>query len=109
MSNAFDRRAIRSVHLVPLTAYDSAGRLDGDLQSEHIARMYASGMRVFMPAAGTSEFHNLTADEIIEIVQITRESTGPDAQIFAPVGLQIGHAVEIAQRAFSQPIHIIHY
>ena len=95
----FDRRTIRSVHLVPLTAYDRSGGLNHDLQKEHAARMYAAGMRVFMPAAGTSEFHGLSADEVIDIVRATREGSGADAQIFAAVGLQIGHAIEIATRA----------
>src|SRR5262245_42716873 len=99
MSSQFDFASIRSVHLVPLTAYDSAGKLNSKLQAEHTRRMYAAGMRVFMPAAGTSEFHGLTADEVIEIVRVTREASGPDAQIFAAVGLQIGHAIDIATRA----------
>ncbi len=99
MPNSFDPRDIRTVHLVPLTAYDSTGNLNRDVQAEHIAGMYSAGMRVFMPAAGTSEFHSLSADEIVEIVRITREASGPAARIFAPVGLQIDQACEIAERS----------
>jgi 4-hydroxy-tetrahydrodipicolinate synthase len=99
MPNSFDPQDIRSVHLVPLTAFDSAGNLNRDEQAEHIAVMYSAGMRVYMPAAGTGEFHSLSADEIVEIVKITREASGPDAQIFAPVGFQVGHACEIAERS----------
>jgi len=95
----YDRSKLRTVHLVPLTAYDAAGKLNVTAQGEHIAAMYAAGMRVFMPAAGTSEFHSLTADEIVEIIRITREASGPDAQIFAPVGLQVGHAIDVATRS----------
>ena len=57
------------------------------------------GALVYLPAAGTSEFQSLSADEVVELVRITREASGPDAQIFAPVGLQVGHAVEIGQRS----------
>jgi len=99
MTEAFSPERIRSVHLVPLTAYTESGELNRDLQGEHIARMYAAGMRVFMPAAGTSEFHSLSADEIVEIIRITREASGPDAQIFAPVGFQVGYAKEVGVRA----------
>jgi len=39
---AYDRSRLRTVHLVPLTAYDAAGRLALDVQARHIARMYAA-------------------------------------------------------------------
>lgn len=99
MAKFYDLERIRSVHLVPLTAFDTSGKLNKKVQAEHTARMYAAGMRVFMPAAGTGEFHSLSADEIVEIVQITREASGPDAQIFAPVGMQIGFAIDVALRS----------
>jgi len=99
MSGSFDSELIRSVHLVPLTAFDSQNRLNPEVQAAHISRMYAAGMRVYMPGAGTSEFHSLSADEIVEIVRITREASGPDAQIFAPVGLQVGHAIDVGVRS----------
>ena len=97
--STYDRSRLRTVHLVPLTAYDAAGQLALDVQARHIARMYAAGIRVFMPAAGTSEFHSLSADEIVEIVRVTRDASGPDAQIFAPVGYQVRHAIEVGQRS----------
>lgn len=99
MSDSFDREQLRTVHLVPLTAYNEDGSLNSDLQAEHTARMYAAGIRCFLPAAGTSEFHSLNADEMVEIVRVTCEATGPDAVVFAPVGLQVGFAVEVAQRS----------
>lgn len=99
MKTSFDSALLRTVHLVPLTAYDSAGRIDKELQAAHTARMSAAGIRAFLPAAGTSEFHSLSADEIVEIVRITREAAGDDAVIFAPVGLQVGFAIEIAKRS----------
>lgn len=97
--DSYDRSRLRTVHLVPLTAYDASGKLDVNAQGAHIARMYAAGMRVFMPAAGTSEFHSLSADEIVSIVRVTREASGPDAQIFAPIGLQLAHAIDVGTRS----------
>ncbi|MGH7128464.1 MAG: dihydrodipicolinate synthase family protein, partial [Planctomycetaceae bacterium] len=96
---SFDRERLRTVHLVPLTAYDPSGRLNRELQAEHVARMSAAGMRVVLPAAGTSEFHSLSADEIVEIVRVTREASGPEALVFAPVGLQVGHAIDVGVRS----------
>jgi 4-hydroxy-tetrahydrodipicolinate synthase len=95
----YDKSKLRSVHLVPLTAFDAAGKLALDVQRRHTARMYAAGLRVFLPAAGTSEFHSLSADEIVALVKVTREASGPDAQVFAPVGLQIQNAIDVGLRS----------
>jgi 4-hydroxy-tetrahydrodipicolinate synthase len=99
MSAAFDPASLRTVHLVPLTAYNSAGRIDRELQAEHTARMASAGIRAYLPAAGTSEFHSLSPDEIVDLVRITRESAGEEAVVFAPVGLQVGQAIDVAQRS----------
>lgn len=99
MKTAFDPALLRTVHLVPLTAYDSAGRIDKELQAAHTARMASAGIRAYLPAAGTSEFHSLSADEIVEIVHITREAAGDEAVIFAPVGLQVAFAIDVAKRS----------
>lgn len=99
MTTAFDPQDLSNVHLVPLTAYDTSGQLNQTLHRQHIERMYAAGMRVFMPAAGTSEFHSLTADEVVCLVALTREASGDDAVVFAPVGLQVDYAIDIGVRA----------
>lgn len=100
-ADPYDRSLLRTVHLVPLTAYDSSGGLALEVQSRHTARMAAAGIRVFLPAAGTSEFHSLSADEIVEIVRVTREAAGPEAQIFAPVGFQVQHAIDVGVRSMA--------
>lgn len=95
----YDRSKLRTVHLVPLTAFDGSGNLALDEQARHTARMYAAGIRVFLPAAGTSEFHSLSADEIVALVGVTHSASGPDAQVFAPVGLQLEHALDVGTRS----------
>src|SRR5258708_4247705 len=100
-ADIYDKSRLRTVHLVPMTAYDSEGKLALDVQARHTARMYAAGMRVFLPAAGTSEFHSLSADEIVTLVKVTREAAGPEAQIFAPLGLQVQHALDVGQRSLA--------
>jgi 4-hydroxy-tetrahydrodipicolinate synthase len=101
MASDFDPGRLRTVHLVPLTAFRPDGRLDLAVQAGHTARMYDAGLRVFLPAAGTSEFYSLSADEVVELVRVTCESAGEDACVFAPVGLQVGHALEIAERSLA--------
>ena len=99
MPAAIDINLLQNVHLVPLTAYNSEGTLNLEKQTEHIQHLVAAGIRVFLPAAGTSEFHSLSDDEIVQLVRVTREATGPEATIFAPVGRQIGSAIKVGTEA----------
>jgi 4-hydroxy-tetrahydrodipicolinate synthase len=114
MAERYDRSRLRTVHVVPLTAFDRSGRVDEAVLARHIARLYAAGLRVFMPAAGTGEFHSLSAEEIVDVVRITRQASGADAQIFAPIGMQLAQALEVGKRSleagatgllFMPPIH----
>lgn len=99
MRHEFDPQRLRDVHLVPLTAYSARDGIHAENQAKHLSRMVDCGMRVFLPAAGTSEFHSLSADEIVEIVRITREAAGPHVTIFAPVGQQVGFAIDVGKRS----------
>ena len=101
MPKNFDFASLHTVHLVPLTAYGTDGSLNLTAQAEHTAAMYAAGIRCFLPAAGTSEFQSLSADEIVSLVRVTCEASGPDAVVFAPVGLQLAHAIEVGQRSMA--------
>ncbi len=95
----FDPANLRGVHLVPLTAFDTKNRINEELQAQHIRNMYNAGVRIYMPGAGTSEFQNLSLDEVVTLVRLTRENSGPDAQIFAPVGMQVQHSIDIGRRS----------
>lgn len=99
MSQPFDQRCLRTVHLVPLTAFDESGAADLDRQAEHIARLSSAGITAFLPAAGTSEFHSLSTDEVIDQVRVTCEASDEDAVVFAPVGYQVQHAIEIGEQS----------
>ncbi|MCH9724350.1 MAG: dihydrodipicolinate synthase family protein [Planctomycetes bacterium] len=96
MSSPIEKQQLQTVHIVPLTAFDQNDQINVDVQASHTAKLYEAGMRVFLPGAGTSEFHSLLPEEIVELVKITRESTGPDALIFAPIGYQVGIACQTA-------------
>lgn len=98
MARSFRPEALRTVQVVPVTAYDAAGELNLDVMRQHTQRLFDAGMRVFIPCAGSSEFHSLSADEIVSAIAMTREVVGDEGIVVAPVGLQIGHAVEIGTR-----------
>lgn len=99
--STLDRSRLRGVHLVPLTAFDERGKINFALQEKHIARLSQAGVRIFMPAAGTGEFHSLSADEIVDVVKLTRNVAGSDALIFAPVGIQAQHAIDVGKRSLA--------
>lgn len=101
MSLSIERQQLQTVHIVPLTAFDQDDRINREVQASHTAKLYDAGMRVFLPGAGTSEFHSLRPEEIVELVSLTREVTGPDALIFAPIGYQVGVARETAVACMS--------
>jgi 4-hydroxy-tetrahydrodipicolinate synthase len=95
------REHLRTVQLVPLTAFGAAGNLDLGPMRQQIQRLLAAGIRVFIPCAGSSEFHTLSADEIIAAVRMTRDEVGELARVIVPVGLQLQHAIELGRRAVS--------
>jgi 4-hydroxy-tetrahydrodipicolinate synthase len=99
MSGPFRPERLRTVQLVPLTAFDERGRLNLDVMRLNTRRLFEAGLRVFIPCAGSSEFHSLTADEVIAAVRMTREVVGAEAVVMAPIGLQIGHALKIGRGA----------
>jgi 4-hydroxy-tetrahydrodipicolinate synthase len=90
---------LRHVQVVPVTGFDEAGRLNLEVMRENTARLLDAGMRVFIPCAGSSEFHSLSADEIVGSVEMTCEVVGDCAVVMAPVGLQVGHALEVGRRS----------
>ena len=91
--------ALSAVHMVPLTPFDSDGEFAEDVHRAHIERLAHAGVRVFLPAAGTSGFYQLEPDEITRIVCATVDVTGSSGLTFAPVGMRPGEALAIGRRA----------
>jgi 4-hydroxy-tetrahydrodipicolinate synthase len=65
-------------------------------------RLLDAGIRVFIPCAGSSEFHTLAADEILASIRLTRELAGDQARVIVPVGLQLQYAIELGRRAVAE-------
>ena len=57
---------LATVQLVPPTPFTADGtKLVPDQLARLVAELHAAGIRVFLPAAGTGEFHSLTIDEVL--------------------------------------------
>ena len=92
--------SLSTVQLVPLTPLSSDGRRVEYERLTMFARdLYEAGIRVFLPAAGTGEFHSLSTREVVQCVEATKAGVGPDAIVIAPVGFGLSHALEIGRGA----------
>ncbi len=93
-------RTMATVQLVPLTPMSQDGkRVEYERLTMFTRDLYDAGIRVFLPAAGTGEFHSLSAKEVVQCVEATKAGVGPDAVVIAPVGFGLAHALEIGRGA----------
>jgi 4-hydroxy-tetrahydrodipicolinate synthase len=100
MNKHFDRRRLDTVQLVPPTPFTpDGGRVVPEVLSDFVRSMVAVGIRVFLPAAGTGEFHSLTVEEALACIRATRNAAGPECTVLAPVGLGVHHACAVAEGA----------
>lgn len=99
MADKSFRYRLRTVQLVPLTAYDSRGELALDTMRKLIQRLFDAGVRVFIPCAGSAEFDCLSADEIVSAVRMVREVVGSQGSVMVPIGRQVREAIRLGNDA----------
>ncbi len=100
MTTAFDPRRLDTVHLVPPTPFsDDGSRVVPDRLGRLVADLAERGLRVFLPAAGTGEFHSLVEDEVLACVRVTRDAAGPGATVLAPIGFGLAPALALGRGA----------
>src|SRR6266545_6577436 len=100
MPHPFDLSRLATVHFVPPTPFTPDGRhVVPEVLGWFVREMVTAGVKVFIPAAGTGEFHSLSAAEAVECIRVTREAAGPGCILLAPVGLSLAHAVEVGRGA----------
>ncbi len=99
MSSSLRPDQLRHVQFVPITAFDAKGQLNLTAMRENTQRLLEAGAKVFIPCAGSSEFHSLSADEIVAGVRMTRDVVGDSAVVMVPLGLQLGHALDVGRRS----------
>jgi 4-hydroxy-tetrahydrodipicolinate synthase len=90
---------LRTVQLVPITAFDRDLQLSLPPIRRHAKRMAEAGIRVFIPCAGSAEFHSLAADEIRLTLEAYRESIGDESSIMAPTGHSVSVALDLLRVA----------
>lgn len=89
-----------TVQLVPCTPFSPDGRrVLVDRLGDFVRDVTAAGIRVLLPAAGTGEFHSLSAEEIVACVRVTREAAGRDVAVVAPIGFGLPHALAVGRGA----------
>jgi 4-hydroxy-tetrahydrodipicolinate synthase len=93
------REQLHTVQLVPITAFDMEGQLNLEPMVRLMARSYEAGIRVFLPCAGSAEFHALQPSEIISVIEMVRDAVGDDAVVVAPTGYHAEHAIELVNQA----------
>ena len=91
---------LATVQIVPPTPFSADGReVRPDVLAKLASDLYSAGMRVFLPAAGTGEFHSLTTDEVVTCVRTVRQAVGRDAVVLAPVGFSLRESLDIGHGA----------
>lgn len=99
MASSFSRERLHTVQLVPITAFDAQGRLALAPMRALTQRLFDAGVRVFIPCAGSAEFHTLTEDEILAAVSMTREVVGSAGTVVVPVGHNLEQSLRLGRRA----------
>lgn len=95
-----DAHRLDTVQLVPPTPFTADGReVVGERLTALVRDLAASNMRVFLPAAGTGEFHSLSVDEVVQCVRATRSAVDDSCTVIAPIGFGVEHAVAMGKRA----------
>ncbi len=89
---------LKTVQLVPVTAFDARGELALPVMQQHTERLLEAGVRVLIPCAGSAEFHSLSLDEIVATVKMMRQVAGKEAVIMAPIGLRLQDALALGER-----------
>src|SRR6185369_8936886 len=88
---------MRTIHVAIPTPFASDGRLLPGQLERHVGGLVAKGVVAFLPAAGTGEFHSLTAAEVVDCVRAARQAAGDSAAIIAPVGFALEETIERAR------------
>lgn len=95
-----DLQRLDTVQLVPPTPFTPDGReVLPERLSEMVSALAGDGVSVFLPAAGTGEFHSLSGDEIVTCVRATRTAAGSESLVIAPIGFSVDAAVATGKAA----------
>lgn len=89
---------MRTIQVALPTPFEKDGAVAPDALFRHVAALADEGVAAFLPAAGTGEFHSLTAAEVETCVRATRDAVGDKAGIIAPVGFALDETIARGKR-----------
>ena len=94
---------LRTVHLVPLTAFEGPEqRLALEPMRSLTTRLHEAGVKAFIPCAGSAEFYAVSPDEIVAAVEMTHSVVGSSALTIAPIGFQLSTALDVGRRSLEK-------
>ena len=91
------RDRLRGVAVGLLTPFDDELAIAHESLRENAEILYERGMRTFLAAANISEYHSLSRDERVSLVETSVDALPSDACVLAGVGGSIGDARELIQ------------
>lgn len=99
MPTTLQPQQLRTVQLVPITAFDEQDKLARKPMKKLARRLFEAGIRCFIPCAGSAEFHALSRKEIVATIELYRETLGQEAVVMAPIGFDVSRALKLARDA----------
>ncbi|MFC6614240.1 dihydrodipicolinate synthase family protein [Halopenitus salinus] len=91
------RRRLRGVAVGLLTPFDEEGAIDYWKIDENAQAHYDAGIRTFLSAANISEYHSLSQDERIGVVERSLDAVPSDACVLGGVGGSLEDARELIE------------
>ncbi|WP_209021295.1 dihydrodipicolinate synthase family protein [Paracoccus ravus] len=95
------RQILAGISGVPVTPYDTTGKIDEALLASLIARLAQAGIHNLMAAGNTGEFFSLSLDEIRRVHAVTAEAAAGKTLVSAAVGRSLTEAKALARDAIS--------
>ncbi len=80
------KERLRGVAVGLLTPFDEDGDIEHEKIAENARAHYESGVRTFLAAANISEYHSLSRDERVGVVETSLDALPSDACVLAGVG-----------------------
>ncbi|QHS18136.1 dihydrodipicolinate synthase family protein [haloarchaeon 3A1-DGR] len=86
---------LRGVAVGLLTPFDETNQIVHDGIRENATRIYDAGIRTFLAAANISEYHSLSRDERVAVVETAVDALPDDACVLAGVGGSTSNARDL--------------
>lgn len=89
---------LRTVHVVSATAFSADGALALEPMRKLWTALREAGVTVFVPCAGSAEFHSLVEEEIVTVIRAARQLLDKQSVVIAPIGGALLKAIDLGKR-----------